>query len=149
MTSLQEPRVRSGGVGDFLWALAAKREYGLAIVLALILITVSVRSPDFLKGGNIESLLVYCAQPAIVACGVMLVIVTGEIDISVGSMLGLLTYPILVEPYLTSGQQAWMWSISYVAFVLVCATVAWRSRGDRAEDLAFDTAAPSPGKNPA
>src|SRR3984885_501480 len=35
-----------------------------------------------------------------------------------GSMLGLLTYPVLVEPYLTSGQQAWMWSISYVAFVL-------------------------------
>jgi SAM-dependent methyltransferase len=48
-----------------------------------------------------------------------------------GSMLGLLTYPVLVEPYLTSGQQAWMWSISYVAFVLVCAIVAWRSRDAR------------------
>src|SRR5579863_8788165 len=46
-----------------------------------------------------------------------------------GSMLGLLTYPILVEPYLRSGQQAWMWSISYVVFVLVCGVVAWRSRG--------------------
>src|SRR3984885_1377681 len=37
-----------------------------------------------------------------------------------GSMLGLLTYPVLIEPYLTSGVQAWMWSISYVVFVLVC-----------------------------
>jgi hypothetical protein len=46
-----------------------------------------------------------------------------------GSMLGLLTYPVLVEPYLTNGQQAWMWSISYAAFVFVCAVVAWRSRG--------------------
>lgn len=45
-----------------------------------------------------------------------------------GSMLGLLTYPILIEPYLTSGQQAWMWSLSYMAFVLVCGVVAWRSR---------------------
>src|SRR5579863_7559946 len=45
-----------------------------------------------------------------------------------GSMLGLLTYPVLVEPYLTSGQQAWMWSLSYVAFVVVCGVVAWRSR---------------------
>src|SRR5271155_1492006 len=45
-----------------------------------------------------------------------------------GSMLGLLTYPILIEPYLTSGQQAWMWSISYMIFVLVCGVVAWRSR---------------------
>src|ERR1700749_2819139 len=47
-----------------------------------------------------------------------------------GSMLGLLTYPVLVEPNLTSGQQAWMWSISYIAFVLVCGTVALRSRSD-------------------
>jgi SAM-dependent methyltransferase len=44
-----------------------------------------------------------------------------------GSMLGLLTYPVLIEPYLTSGEQAWMWSGSYVAFVAVCALVAWRA----------------------
>ncbi len=44
-----------------------------------------------------------------------------------GSMLGLLTYPVLIEPYLTSGAQAWMWSISYVVFVAVCALVAWRA----------------------
>ncbi len=49
-----------------------------------------------------------------------------------GSMLGLLTYPIFVEPYLTSGQQAWMWSLSYAAFVLVCATVAWMARDTHA-----------------
>ncbi len=46
-----------------------------------------------------------------------------------GSMLGLLTYPVLIEPYLTNQQQAGMWSASYIAFVLVCAVVAWRSRG--------------------
>jgi len=45
-----------------------------------------------------------------------------------GSMLGLLAYPVLVEPYLTAGQQAWSWSIGYGAFALVCATVAFRSR---------------------
>ena len=57
-----------------------------------------------------------------------------------GSMLGLLTYPVLVEPYLTSGQQAWMWSISYGAFILVCAVVAWRSRGS---GIAAPTALPT------
>jgi SAM-dependent methyltransferase len=50
-----------------------------------------------------------------------------------GSMLGLLTYPVLIEPYLTSGQQAWMWSGSYIAFVLVCGVVAWRSRDSHGE----------------
>jgi len=45
-----------------------------------------------------------------------------------GSMAGLLAYPVLVEPYLTSGQQAWMWSISYGTFAVVCGTVALLAR---------------------
>jgi hypothetical protein len=45
-----------------------------------------------------------------------------------GSMAGLLAYPVFVEPYLTSGQQAWMWSISYGVFALVCGTVAFLAR---------------------
>jgi len=61
-----------------------------------------------------------------------------------GSMLGLLTYPVLIEPYLTSGEQAWMWSISYIAFVAVCALVAWRSAsGAIREPVAETTAAVS------
>ncbi len=62
-----------------------------------------------------------------------------------GSMLGLLTYPVLIEPYLTAGQQAWMWSISYVAFVLVCGVVAWRSRdshGERGDSVAARAGTP-------
>ena len=35
-----------------------------------------------------------------------------------GSMAGLLTYPILVEPYLTNRAQAWMWSTAYAAFAM-------------------------------
>jgi hypothetical protein len=61
-----------------------------------------------------------------------------------GSMLGLLTYPVLVEPYLTSGQQAWMWSISYIAFVLICGTVALRSRSDRHREIAVSTPGAAP-----
>jgi len=50
-----------------------------------------------------------------------------------GSMLGLLAYPVFVEPYLTAGQQAWSWSIAFGAFVVVCISVAWRSRGGHTE----------------
>jgi SAM-dependent methyltransferase len=63
---------------------------------------------------------------------------------NVGSMLGLLTYPILVEPYLTNRQQVWMWSISYAVFVLTCATIAWRSRHARAELAAMESDTPAP-----
>ena len=63
-----------------------------------------------------------------------------------GSMVGLLAYPVLVEPYLTSGQQAWMWSIGYGVFAFVCATVAFRSRTGKAEAVAI---AAEPGAAPA
>ena len=44
-------------------------------------------------------------------------------------MLPMLTYPILVEPNLTNRAQAWMWSIAYATFVVVCGTVSYMSRG--------------------
>jgi ribose/xylose/arabinose/galactoside ABC-type transport system permease subunit len=78
-------------LGERLWLLAARREYGLAIVLALIIASVTIKNPAFLSGENIRDILINCTQPLIVSCGVMLVIVTGEIDISVGSALALLT----------------------------------------------------------
>jgi ribose/xylose/arabinose/galactoside ABC-type transport system permease subunit len=104
-----------------LWALAAKREYGLTLVLAVILTVVSIRSPDFLRPGNVRDLLVYCTQPAIVACGVMLVIVTGEIDISVGSMLGLLT---AVMGTLVSSKTAPLPGFGWPVWAAVMATLA-------------------------
>lgn len=66
-----------------------------------------------------------------------------------GSMLGLLTYPIFVEPNLTNGQQAWMWSSTYVAFILVCATVAWRSRGGVSVSHVAEEAMDAPAAAPA
>jgi hypothetical protein len=61
-----------------------------------------------------------------------------------GSMLGLLTYPVLVEPYLTNRQQVRMWSTSYVVFVIACAAIAWRSRHARAAMAAVEADTPSP-----
>jgi hypothetical protein len=63
-----------------------------------------------------------------------------------GSMVGLLAYPVLVEPYLTSKQQAWMWSVSYACFAVICVIVAFRSRAAHRETSALPAdsgAAPS------
>ncbi len=49
-----------------------------------------------------------------------------------GSMAGLLTYPIFIEPNLTNRAQAWTWSLAYGTFAVVCGTVAWLSRHNRA-----------------
>jgi SAM-dependent methyltransferase len=45
-----------------------------------------------------------------------------------GSMLALISYPVLVEPLLRSRQQLLGWSSAYVIFAVLCATVALRSR---------------------
>src|SRR5262249_38703779 len=45
-----------------------------------------------------------------------------------GSMLALISFPFLVEPRLTSREQAYSWSAGYVAFAALCAFAAWTSR---------------------
>ena len=55
-----------------------------------------------------------------------------------GSMLALLSYPFLIEPRLTSGQQAWTWSAGYAAFALLCGWTGYRSRNTMAVSEAFD-----------
>lgn len=45
-----------------------------------------------------------------------------------GSMLALLSYPFLVEPNITLRNQAYIWSVGFAVFALVCALAAWKSR---------------------
>jgi hypothetical protein len=44
---------------------------------------------------------------------------------NLGSLLALFTFPVLVEPLLTTRTQAVSWSGVYAIFVVVCALVAW------------------------
>ncbi len=43
------------------------------------------------------------------------------------SMLALLGFPVLFEPWFSLPQLGWMWSAMYGAFVLACAATAWAS----------------------
>jgi SAM-dependent methyltransferase len=46
---------------------------------------------------------------------------------NLGSMLALLSYPIMVEPTLTNKEQAWSWSAGYALFAVLCAFTAFRA----------------------
>jgi len=70
--------------------LARQREYGLLVLLALTVAAVTAINPSFLSATNVRDMLVQCVPGAIVGCGLTFVILTGEIDISVGSLMGLL-----------------------------------------------------------
>jgi SAM-dependent methyltransferase len=57
-----------------------------------------------------------------------------------GSMLALISYPVLVEPKLTSLHQAWGWSFAYAAVAAVCVALALRPRSPVTEQASSDTA---------
>lgn len=77
-------------VTDAVLRVLRRREVGLLAFILLVGLVVSVADARFLDPQNLEDILVRSAPTAIVACGVMLVVVTGEIDISVGSLMGFL-----------------------------------------------------------
>jgi ribose/xylose/arabinose/galactoside ABC-type transport system permease subunit len=73
-----------------LWQRVNRREFWVLVLLAVTVAIVSIKNPNFRQVANIRNLLVNAAPTTIVACGMTLVIVTGEIDISVGSLMGLM-----------------------------------------------------------
>jgi len=62
-----------------------------------------------------------------------------------GSLLGLLVYPILIEPSLTLLRQGWAWSGGFVFFALVAGILSYRARDEGAVVAhVFATEKPSP-----
>jgi rhamnose transport system permease protein len=68
---------------------AVRWETGLAIVVVLILIIGSAASPDFLTGNNLFNLGLSNGEIAIMTLPMTLIIISGEIDLSVASILGM------------------------------------------------------------
>ena len=65
------------------------------------------------------------------------------------SMLALLGYPFLFEPWLASPEQSAYWSLGYGVFALLCAALAWRSRSllplpSAAPAAEVETSSPAP-----
>ena len=64
------------------------RELGLLIVLLLVIFIVGIQAPRFLSIDNFEQILLSIAILVIVAVGETLVVLTRNVDLSVGSMVG-------------------------------------------------------------
>ncbi len=61
----------------------------MTVVLAVVLVYFAWRLPDFRSAANLRLLAKQAAQLAVISTGMTLVIATGGIDISVGSLVGL------------------------------------------------------------
>jgi rhamnose transport system permease protein len=64
------------------------REVGILLALALLVVVVAIQEPRFLRPSNIEEILLSVSILAIVAAGQTLVVLTRNIDLSVGSIVG-------------------------------------------------------------
>jgi rhamnose transport system permease protein len=100
--------VRAGTVGLVqLRRLFGSQEAVLLGVIILLFIVVGGVNPRFLAERNLESILLGNAYIAVAAIGMSMVIVSGNIDISVGSLIGVLAtvsgslavagYPIVIS----------------------------------------------------
>jgi ribose/xylose/arabinose/galactoside ABC-type transport system permease subunit len=69
--------------------LIRNREAGLLLLIGILTLAASLVDPSFVAANWLD-ILINSVPALIIACGVMLVIVCGEIDISVGSLLGVL-----------------------------------------------------------
>ena len=52
---------------------------------------------------------------------------------NLGSMLALVSYPLVIEPLLALGRQTAIWSAGFVLFALPCASLAWRGGDSEAQ----------------
>ena len=63
--------------------------YAVVIALAVLCIAAAIAAPGFLSLGNLTTILLHVSVNAMLALGMTFVIVTGGIDLSVGSLLAL------------------------------------------------------------
>lgn len=64
-------------------------QYAIVLVLIVLVVFFSLRAPQFLKSTNIFNILRQVAINGIIAVGMTMVLLTGGIDLSVGSIVGL------------------------------------------------------------
>jgi hypothetical protein len=102
----------------------------------LILLGLTVGAPYFLLSATSPLLQAWYARARIGAGTYRFYALSNA-----GSMLGLVTYPVLVEPMLTSSHQAAGWSVAYVMVAILCGALALASKREPASPAQIESLA--------
>jgi rhamnose transport system permease protein len=104
--SAQERRNGTGAIAA-LWRLVGSQEAVLLLAVILLFLVVGTINPRYVAERNLQSILLGNAYIAVAAIGMSMLIISGNIDISVGSLIGVLAtisgslavagYPIFVS----------------------------------------------------
>ena len=100
------PSANASALKTPLWRrLAARNEAGLAIALVVIIAFFSVSSEYFLSPINITNVLGQASLAMIAGVGVAMVFISGEVDISIGSILAAAAIPMIEIMNLTGSME--------------------------------------------
>ena len=100
-TELRPPPAAGGSTAPSRRAFAYGNEVTLLVILALAWIALGLAYPTFRELGNVQNVLSSIAMVAIVGVGMTMVILTGGIDVSVGSALSVCA--VVVAKHVLSG----------------------------------------------
>jgi rhamnose transport system permease protein len=84
-----EPPARSHHLAELLFRF---RELGILLALALVVVAATIDNPHFLSVTNVQQILSAASIIALLAIGETIVIITRNVDLSVGSVLGISAY---------------------------------------------------------
>jgi rhamnose transport system permease protein len=88
----QAPEHTGGRGAALVQRLVVVRELGILAALLLLIVVTVVANPRFLSTQNIRDLLLSASILTVLAAGQTMVIITRNVDLSVGSILGLSAY---------------------------------------------------------
>ncbi|GIQ71327.1 xylose ABC transporter permease [Xylanibacillus composti] len=88
MSAEPKPKITTGPARKIIWFKMDIRAYSMIAALIAIWLLFSFMSDAFLTPRNLSNLFLQMSVTAILAIGMVLVIVAGQIDLSVGSILG-------------------------------------------------------------
>ncbi len=69
--------------------MVRRREFGIFLIIIVVMVVVGFRNPTFFTRDNWKDMLMYASILAFISIGQMMTIVTGGIDLSVGSVVAL------------------------------------------------------------
>ena len=84
---VMEGKKKSNKVLDFLFGILKQREAFLIILVAIIFVVMGLTNKNFLKWTNISTIITSLAIDGIVVIGMTIILISGGIDLAVGSTL--------------------------------------------------------------
>ena len=108
-----------------VWELATRnmRQSGIAVAFVAIVVLFSLLNSSFLSPGNITNIVLQYSYILILAIGMVLVIIGGHIDLSVGSLVAL-TGAVAAVVVIKGGQPWWVGVLAAIAVGLLAG--AWQ-----------------------